>query len=81
MSKMNISVIITTYNAEKLIEKTLHSVISQTYKDFEVVIIDDGSTDNTVKAIENFVRENNSKNIRLFPEKHIGRAAAFWIIV
>jgi len=73
---MRISVIITTYNAERFIEKTLHSIASQTYKDFEVIIIDDGSTDNTVKVIKNFVKSNNLNNIKLFPEKHIGRAPA-----
>ena len=40
---MKISVIIPVYNAEKTIERLLNSVISQTYKNYEVIIINDGS--------------------------------------
>jgi glycosyltransferase involved in cell wall biosynthesis len=46
------SVIIPTYNSEKFIAKTINSVCNQTYKDFEIVVSDDGSTDNTVSVVE-----------------------------
>ena len=48
-----ISVIIPLYNKESTILKTLTSVINQAYKDFEIVIIDDGSTDNSISIINN----------------------------
>ena len=51
MTNPLISVIITCFNQEKQIIKTLQSVLSQTYKEWECIIIDDGSTDNSEGAI------------------------------
>jgi glycosyltransferase involved in cell wall biosynthesis len=49
-----VSVIITTYNHEKYIGQTLESVFSQTYKEYEVIVVDDGSTDDTPNRIAPF---------------------------
>lgn len=49
-----ISVIIPTYNRGHLIERSIHSVLSQTYRDFELIIVDDGSTDNTAEIIRSY---------------------------
>lgn len=49
MSKVFFSIIIPAYNAEKYIEQCIHSVLSQSYTDYEVIIIDDGSVDGTEK--------------------------------
>lgn len=46
-----ISVIIPLYNKEKVIFNTVTSVLNQTYKDFEIIIVDDGSTDNSIESI------------------------------
>lgn len=51
---INLSIIIATYNSEKTLEKTLQSLLSQTYKEFEVIIIDGYSTDSTISIIKNF---------------------------
>ena len=47
-------VIIPTYNRSVLIKETINSVLNQTHKNFELIIVDDGSTDNTKTVIESF---------------------------
>jgi len=56
---MKISLIIAAYNVENYIEKCLESIISQTHKDLEIVVVNDGSTDNTLKLIKNFSEIDN----------------------
>ena len=46
-----ISVIMSTYNSEDTVKKSIESIISQSYKNFELLIIDDASTDDTLKII------------------------------
>jgi glycosyltransferase involved in cell wall biosynthesis len=47
-----VAVIVTTYNAEKFIKKTLESVLSQSYKNLEIIVVDDGSQDGTVEILK-----------------------------
>ena len=51
-----ISTIIPMYNAEKFISKCLEHLIHQTYKNLEIIIVDDGSTDNSVLKCENYAK-------------------------
>lgn len=67
-----ISVVIPLYNKEKQIAHTLQSVLNQTFQDFEVVIVDDGSTDGSVAEVEKL----SDSRIRLIHQKNAGVAAA-----
>ena len=62
------SVIIPLYNKEKYVSDTIKSVISQTFSDFEVIVINDGSTDLSQKTVEGF----EDKRIKLFNLKNSG---------
>ena len=70
MSQNNlVSVIITTFNAEKYINNTLLSVINQTYKLWEIIIIDDCSKDSTWELLKNFNSSYQNKTIQHFISK------------
>lgn len=55
-SKPFISIIVASYNYEDYIEETLKSLFKQTYKNFEIIIVDDGSSDNSVKVIKKLIK-------------------------
>ena len=67
-----ISVVIPLYNKEKQIAHTIQSVFNQTFQDFEVVIVDDGSTDESAAEVEKFC----DSRIRLIHQENAGVAAA-----
>jgi glycosyltransferase involved in cell wall biosynthesis len=72
-NKPVVSVIIPTYNRSRLIARAVKSVLDQTYKNFELIIVDDASTDNTEEVVSSF----NDKRIRYVRhEKNKGEAAA-----
>lgn len=58
-----VSIITPMYNSEKFILKTIKSVINQTYSNWELLLIDDGSTDNTIQIVEDFKQKYS--NIKL----------------
>jgi len=67
-----ISVITTTYNCAEYLECAIKSILNQTFKEFEYIIINDGSTDNTDEIIE----KCTDSRIRYFKLFHIGRSAS-----
>jgi glycosyltransferase involved in cell wall biosynthesis len=54
-----ISIIIPTYNRATLIGETLDSVFAQTYQDWECIVVDDGSSDNSIEIVQNYVDKNS----------------------
>jgi len=62
-----ISVIMSAYNSEKHISNSIESILSQSYQNFEFLIMDDGSTDNTSKIISNYIKTD--ARIKLFKNK------------
>lgn len=62
-----ISVIVPVYNVENYVEKSLQSLFDQTYKNIEIIIVDDCSTDNSKSIIENLIKDR--KNIIFFSNK------------
>lgn len=61
---MLISIVIASYNYEKYITDTIKSVLNQTYSDWELIIVDDGSTDNSVEVIRDFCAKD--ERIKLY---------------
>ena len=59
-----VSIIMPVYNCEKYLKESIESVISQTYKNWELLIVDDGSRDNSVSIIEAYVKKDS--RIRLY---------------
>lgn len=59
----SVSVIVATYNADRYLERCLNSIASQTMTDFEVIVIDDGSTDNTGMIADSFAQKDNRFSI------------------
>ena len=75
MLEPKISIIIPAYNVEKYIHKCLDSILEQTFNDYEIIIVNDVSTDNTKNIIEEY-RKLNSKIIYIELKKNSGSALA-----
>lgn len=71
---MLITVIIPIFNSEKYLEECLNSVLSQTYEELEIILINDGSTDKSKNIAEDFVRRD--KRVSLFNKENGGQASA-----
>ena len=73
LEKDGVSVIIPTYNRAELLERSVKSVQEQTYKKWEIIVVDDGSTDNT----EDIIKKLNDVRVRYIKnEKNMGAAAS-----
>ncbi|MCB0171425.1 MAG: glycosyltransferase [Anaerolineae bacterium] len=67
-----VTVVIPTFNRAHLIDETLETVFSQTYRDFEIIVVDDGSTDNTLEHLTQY-----DNKIRVFSLSHQGQAGSY----
>lgn len=73
MNKINISIIIPVYNKDRFLIKTLSSIIQQISSNDELIIINDGSTDNSQNIINSFYSKyNHSNNIKIFNRENKG---------
>lgn len=70
---MKVSIIIPVYNSEKNLKYCLESILKQTYQDFEILLINDGSTDNSQEVIDRY-KKNFSNKIRAYIQKNSGVA-------
>ena len=69
-----ISIIIAFYNEEKYLERCLNSILNQTYNNIEVILINDGSTDNSLQIVQKYV--NKFERIKIFSIENSGAAEA-----
>lgn len=74
MNNQKVSVIIPVYNGEKTLRQCLDSVLNQTYKDYEVIVIDNNSTDRTKEIIKEF--QSRNEKIKYIFEAYRSRGAA-----
>lgn len=71
-----VSVIIPLYNEESTIVQCLLTLDKQNYRPVEILLVDDGSTDSTVRKIQQLIRSHGWKSVKLFRQEHKGTAAA-----
>lgn len=74
MNNELISVIIPVYNSERYLSRAIKSVLNQTYKNYEIILIDDGSTDSSIRICDKFSKEDS--RIRVIHQKNKGVSAA-----
>ena len=68
MPGLPLSICVPTYNGERYIRQALESVLSQSYRDFEVIVVDDGSTDQTLDLIK-LVQAAGDPRLRLYQNR------------
>lgn len=82
LSQPRLSIIVPLYNKAPYVRKALESIMSQTYKDFDLIIVDDGSTDNSLEVVNEYIRDvlcvmcDVCKNVRVIQQNNAGVAAA-----
>ena len=67
--QIEISVILPVYNRAKYLNKSIDSLLNQSYKDWELIGIDDGSKDNSLEVLESY--QKNNRNIRIFRQENM----------
>lgn len=69
-----VSIVIPTYNAERFLAETIRSALHQTYRDIEVIVADDGSTDGTKGVVADFIKKD--PRVKYVYQKNAGQSAA-----
>ena len=73
-NKFKLSIIIPVYNVEKYLSRCLNSILTQTYKNLEVILIDDGSTDNSMNICKDYVKKD--ARFKLYTKENGGACSA-----
>ena len=73
-NNIKVSILVPCYNSEKYIKKCINSILCQTLNDIEIICINDGSTDNTLKILQSF--EKNNSKIKIIDKKNSGYGAS-----
>lgn len=71
---IKVSVIVPVYNTEKYLSRCIDSIINQTFKNFELLLVDDGSTDNSGKICDRYAEKDN--RIKVFHKQNGGVSSA-----
>lgn len=71
---MNISIIVPVYNTEKYLKECIGSILAQTYTDFELLLVDDGSTDNSGEICDEYAQKDS--RVRVFHKENGGASSA-----
>ena len=74
MKKLKISVVVPVFNSEKYLEKCIDSIINQTYKNIEIILINDGSSDKSEEICNSYLK--TYKNIKLINQSNSGVSVA-----
>lgn len=74
MEKIKISIIIPVYNVEKYLRECLDSILAQTFQDFEIICVDDGSTDKSLEILQEYKRKDD--RFVILQQRHAGAGAA-----
>lgn len=72
--KVEVSIIIPVYNVEKYIRECLDSILAQTFQDFEIICVDDGSTDKSLEILQEYKRKDD--RLVILQQRHAGAGAA-----
>lgn len=72
MNNIYFSILIPVYNAENYLEQSLESVLKQSYENYEIILINDGSTDSSKNICDNFAKKDN--RVKVFHQKNMGIA-------
>ena len=75
MNKYKVSIIVPVYGVEKYIDKCLDSLVNQTLKDIEIIVVNDGTKDNSQKIIDKYVKKYSNK-VKSFIKENGGQGSA-----
>lgn len=70
-NKIKVSVIVPIYNVEKYLDRCIESILNQTLKEIEIILVDDGSTDSCLKICNKYLKKDN--RIQVYSNKNIGQ--------